>query len=109
MSDERELPRECREALAREHNAFSHDYIKDEKRCPRCQFLKRIDAHLAAGRGEGWVSVGERLPDDFKSVLAQARAAVRDAADGVGIDREGDTHDWEVTHADAVRAARGTK
>ena len=26
-------------------------------------------AHLAAGSGEGWVSVKDGLPDDFKSVL----------------------------------------
>lgn len=46
------------------------------------------------------------VPREPTEELARARAALRDAADGVGIDREGDTHDWETKHAAALTAAK---
>ena len=32
-----------REALKKFHHPFSHDYIKNEKKCPTCRLLARPD------------------------------------------------------------------
>ena len=48
----------------------------------------------------------EKDAEKAKSALAEAYKAIRDAVDGVGIDREGDTHDWEVMHATIIKESR---
>jgi hypothetical protein len=70
------------------------------------------EAAYALAKAQAIITGDGKVIDEYRERLAaanerlrEAEKAILDAVDGVGIDREGETTDWEHKHRKAIDAA----